>query len=277
MRTVPLGGKKAAGRVALVDDEDFELVASRSWHAVEACRCVYAQTNVLLPDGRRGTTKMHNLIMGTTGVDHVNHDGLDNQRTNLRPATQAENGRNVRKSASSSSQYKGVRAYAPVGGEPRYQARIRVNDEPVHIGTFSSEEDAAIAYDIYARALFGEFACLNFPERHDTEVPRQVVAGTPVPIGMILTLRAAGQSFVQIAETAGVSPSRIFQRYYAATGTTPALRRRPGISDEEIVRLRDSGHDWAEIASRVGLSSSASRARYYRLTGKQPRPRARRA
>ena len=73
---------------------------------------------------------MHRLITGWPMVDHVDHDGLNNQRHNLRPATDETNQHNNRGRLNSSSRYK----------------------------------NAARAYDAAARSEFGEFACLNFPE-----------------------------------------------------------------------------------------------------------------
>jgi hypothetical protein len=107
---------------------------------------------------------MHRLILPDTEmVDHINHDGLDNRRSNLRPATQGQNQGNVTKtSRATTSQYKGVSWY------PRYCkwiARAPRGARQATIGYFDSEVDAALAYDYVAREYFGEFACLNFPDR----------------------------------------------------------------------------------------------------------------
>jgi AP2 domain len=103
---------------------------------------------------------MHILITGIrTGIDHANGNGLDNQRTNLRPAGQRLNMANIRPQATrKSSRFKGVRLL-PSG---KWQARIRVG-QPVYLGVFGDEEAAARAYDAAARAAWGEFGRLNFP------------------------------------------------------------------------------------------------------------------
>ena len=168
MRTVALSGRIARGRVALVDDEDYELVSQRTWHVVEQIRRPgrrpagpYARTGIYHPADRRTTTlAMHVLITGIrTGIDHVNGDGLDNQRHNLRPAGQSLNTANMRPYAvSTSSRFKGVRRHK----EGKWEARIRVG-RPIYLGLFSDEEDAARAYDAAAIAAWGEFARPNFP------------------------------------------------------------------------------------------------------------------
>ena len=91
MKTVPLYGKVAAGRVALVDDEDYELVMGYRWNVTErgskspgARQIAYAIANTRKPDGRRTMIYMHSLVSGFPETDHKNHDGLDNQRGNLR-------------------------------------------------------------------------------------------------------------------------------------------------------------------------------------------------
>ena len=166
MRTVALSGKKAAGRVALVDDADYELVSRYRWHVHERDfgpgrrpMGPYARTGVYNPADRR--TKMflmHVLITGvSTGLDHANGNGLDNQRRNLRPAGQRLNMANTPPIVRT-SRFKGVRLL-PSG---RWQARIRIGN-PIYLGLFDAEEAAARAYDAAARAAWGEFARLNFP------------------------------------------------------------------------------------------------------------------
>ena len=159
---VPLGGKKAAGRVALVDDDDFDLVSRYHWTIFEPVRGgrvmkAYARTWGADPGG----IFMHALILAVKGVDHVNHDGLDNRRRNLRPVTPAQNSANRRPNRDHSSAFKGV------GWEKdsrRWRASMRVNGRLISLGRFADESDAAHAYDAAALAAWGEYACLNFPE-----------------------------------------------------------------------------------------------------------------
>jgi hypothetical protein len=158
MKTIPLHGGKAAGRVALVDDEDYDLVMRYRWNVHEGARPntrrktgPYAVTKHR-DGGRRRNLTMHNLITGWSRVDHINHNGLDNQRANLRPATNAQNAYNQRPHQAHTSEYKGVSWH-----RGKWQATINRH----YIGLFVCEEDAADAYDSAARAAFGEHAYLN--------------------------------------------------------------------------------------------------------------------
>jgi hypothetical protein len=155
MMTVPLCGKKAAGRVVLIDDGDYELVSPYRWYIWEyRGRGPYARTNI---DQR--IAWMHKLITGWPRTDHANGDGLDNQRHNLRPASNQENLRNSRAHRGTSSRFKGVSYFKQTG---RWEAVIRLNPgERLHLGRYISEEDAARAYNAAALEYFGEFARLN--------------------------------------------------------------------------------------------------------------------
>jgi hypothetical protein len=108
---------------------------------------------------------MHQLITGLHGVDHQDRDGLNNQRYNLRASTHAQNMQN-RRYTHGSSQFNGVAWHKRVG---KWGATIRVSrpgggGRKRHLGYFIDEEEAARAYDAAARALFGGFALLNFPD-----------------------------------------------------------------------------------------------------------------
>lgn len=149
------------GLVALIDDADLELVGRFNWHAKPAGRTHYAYRTYKGDTGRRICQAMHQLICGYGITDHVNGDGLDNRRGNLRSVDQAQNNCNARKRTGSSSIFKGVKR-VPLSRES-WAARIKVNGEERHIGSFGTEADAALAYDAAARSLFGEYAALNFP------------------------------------------------------------------------------------------------------------------
>ena len=168
MKTVPLHGKKAAGRVVRVDDGDYDLVMQYRWNVYERPATAttrgsgpYATTNI--GDGRAGrrSLRMHCLIMGAKGIDHRDHDGLNNQRSNLRVATQTQNAHNMRSHRPSKSSYKGV---IWSSHKRRWTVKIIALGRAHHIGYFWSELEAAYAYDAAAREYFGEFACTNFPE-----------------------------------------------------------------------------------------------------------------
>jgi AP2 domain len=167
---IPLYGRDARGRVALIDEDDYELVSQYRWRVIEQPRKPgrkpsgpYAMTSLPSPgDGtREKNILMHVLIMGFTGVDHVNGNGLDNRRSvNLRPATTSLNKANGDRYFGSSG-YKGVYWQKRT---KRWQAMVRVNGKGVYLGYFDDPADAARAYDAAARKAFGEFARLNFPD-----------------------------------------------------------------------------------------------------------------
>lgn len=105
---------------------------------------------------------MHRVITNcpkNKQIDHKNHNGLDNRLCNLRICSQSENLRNGRSRKNSSSRFKGVSQYKP---ENRWQTYIWENGKNQYLGHFDNEIDAAIAYDVVAKELFGEFANCNF-------------------------------------------------------------------------------------------------------------------
>lgn len=162
---VPLYGQKARGRVALVDDADFDLVMQYRWHAIdgEVARksTTYAGTSALRDaTGKQITVRMHTLLTGWALVDHIDRNGLNNRRSNLRPATGSQNMAN-RRTPPHSSRFKGVRWYPR---NKKWNARITHEGKPRHLGYFENEIDAAKAYDAAARRLFGEYALPNFPD-----------------------------------------------------------------------------------------------------------------
>lgn len=108
-----------------------------------------------------GNFAMHRVVMKAppgTIVDHINGNGLDNRRSNLRFATNQENQRNARKRGDGTTPFKGVRRKS--GG---FEANIRTAAGKKYLGRFDSAERAAVAYDDAAREHFGSFASLNFP------------------------------------------------------------------------------------------------------------------
>lgn len=159
--------KLTQGFVTLVDDEDYEQLQAWKWYAqVLPSGRVYAQRRVCTPGPRKAIaiTLAAQVLWIPVGspliVDHINHDGLDNQRSNLRLCNQSQNQGNRRKQQGTSSPYKGVYREK---GRGKWRALIYLNDSKRHLGCFTDEIEAAKAYDEAALAQWGDFACLNFP------------------------------------------------------------------------------------------------------------------
>jgi hypothetical protein len=157
MREILVGKR---GLVALIDDADFELVSQRHWNeAFSGSRTViYAQSDVQR-NHVRTCVLMHNLIMGAKGIDHIDHDGLNNQRANLRSANGSQSRANTRKLKEGTSRYKGVSWSSSL---QKWQAAIMSNGKTTYLGRYDIEEDAARAYDAKARELFGDYAFTAF-------------------------------------------------------------------------------------------------------------------
>ena len=153
MKVIPL----TKGKYAIVDDEDYERLNEWKWHFNNG----YAKRGIW--DGKRKKVNhviMHRLIINAPlncFVDHKNHDRLDNRKCNLRVCTPQENQFN-QKPRNKTSKYKGL-FYHKLN--KKWIVQIQKDNKKIHVGSFAIEAEAAIAYNIAARNLFGEFAYLN--------------------------------------------------------------------------------------------------------------------
>lgn len=151
VREIPL----TQGKVALVDAEDFVWLSAFEW----TFNGRYA-TRAALP-GEKSYCPMHReLIDVPKGMvpDHINGDGLDNRKANLRAATLSQNARNVRPLAPVATGYRGVH-----DGGPGFWAVLKVDGKRVQRGPYPTAREAAVIRDAMARQHHGEFATLNFP------------------------------------------------------------------------------------------------------------------
>lgn len=155
------------GQVALVDDEDYEELNKYKWQAHKHRNTWYA-TRTIRRKADPAAFQMHRQILGLVKgdgveVDHIDGNGLNNTKQNLRIATNAENARNAGIGIRNTSGYKGVIFEK---GPKKWRARIMVDSVPINLGLFTVIEDAARAYDKAATKYFKEFARLNFPGEH---------------------------------------------------------------------------------------------------------------
>ena len=152
------------GKVALIDDADFDLISRFKWSAYKSKNTYYAHAGVRLNNGSRTTIQMHRLLLGLTDpkikTDHRDRNGLNNSRANLRACSHAENGRNRTAQANNSSGYKGVSFHKQ---HEKWQARIMVNGKSKHLGFYLTPEDAHQAYCAAAAEFHGEFANVGNP------------------------------------------------------------------------------------------------------------------
>ena len=169
-RKIPL----TKGKFSIVDPEDYHQIRECKWYAHKSPHTFYAVRS--LTNGKRQKRKnayMHHMVIDIPAgmyCDHINHNGLDNRKANLRPVTNAQNVWHRRKfirrtpggfNKQFRSKHKGVDWAKDM---KRWRARIRVNGRRIYLGSFSDEIEAAKAYDQAACKYHKEFAMLNFPD-----------------------------------------------------------------------------------------------------------------
>jgi len=152
--------KLTQGKVALIDDADFEKISSFKWKA-RLVRTLWYATAHVGNWRERKFIHMHNLLMNPPIgfiVDHRDHNGLNCQRSNMRLCTHAQNSKN--RSAYGASKYLGV-AIRRNRDCTYWIAAIQSNKKRMHLGFFKSEKEAALAYNNAAKEHHGEFSNLN--------------------------------------------------------------------------------------------------------------------
>ena len=158
-RHISLSGGRA---FAVVDDTDYDRLASHRWWVARQPNAAYAIRAEKIGVGLYRTVYMHREILRAPDgvqVDHINHDGLDNRRANLRLCSQSQNNLN-RSRRRTGSPYRGVFYRADRG---TWRAVIWVDGVRRYLGAFATAEEAALARDHAAKEHHGTFAQLNFP------------------------------------------------------------------------------------------------------------------
>lgn len=154
--------KLTQGKIAIVDDEDFDFLNKWKWFYHSAGYAV--RFSKKSDGGNRRILYMHRIIINTPSdkqTDHIDGNPLNNCRKNLRICSIAQNLSNSKphkKFALKNSTYRGVTWYSRL---EKWVANIRYNGRQINIGYFEREEDAALAYNFSAIKYHGEFATLN--------------------------------------------------------------------------------------------------------------------
>jgi len=193
MKTLTIESKTYGTHHVLLDDEDYDRVvaAETKWYIVrdghirqDSQHEVFYVKRTTRPDenGKRKAIALHRFIMDAPKgkvVDHINGDGRDNRKENLRVCTHAENGRNCNTPPKGKVGYYGVH-YSNMKSVKKYMAMIRVlkgSRKKTFGNLFYTAEEAAVEYDKLAREHHGEFATLNFPDGVPPDVMQKIVAG----------------------------------------------------------------------------------------------------
>jgi HNH endonuclease/AP2 domain len=165
IRPIRIAGDEAfitltKGFIAVIDVADVPLVEGFNWTALVRPHAVYAYRRLTV-SGRSGPcVLLHRAILGIEDDrqgDHIDCDGLNNRRSNLRIATRSENQRNQRRSRANTSGIKGVTWDT---GAQKWRAQIKSDIGNRYLGVFPNIEDAAKAYAAASEELHGEFGRL---------------------------------------------------------------------------------------------------------------------
>ena len=157
--------RMAQPKYAKVDPGDYKRLRGYEWFATKKRNRFYVRRHVAGGKGKEKLIYLHQEIIDVPQgmvIDHINHDGMDNRKANLRPATHSQNMCHVRKRPGTKhSKYKGI--YWKKRNR-KWMAMIGFQKKRIHLGYFRSEIDAAKAYDQAARRYHKDFASLNFPD-----------------------------------------------------------------------------------------------------------------
>jgi hypothetical protein len=160
-----LKSPKYGEKIVLFDDEDYNLINNYKWY-INFVRGKFYVISVKRKNNVVSQYKIHRVILGVTNsnikIDHINNDGLDNRKINLRIATVAENSRNVGANKTSTTGYKGVYLYKNNNkNRGKYTATLRYNSKKIFGGYFATAELAALKYNELSLKYHGNFAYLN--------------------------------------------------------------------------------------------------------------------
>lgn len=151
--------KLTQDKYTIIDFDDYGLISNYKWYAHKKGNSFYVNSKI-----KSKTIFLHRVILDppeNMHVDHINGDGLDNRRCNIRIVVHHQNMMNRNKRKDNISKYKGVYKRKDCN---RYAARIVFNGKTIHLGNFLTDYDAARAYNEAAKKYFGEYSRLNLIE-----------------------------------------------------------------------------------------------------------------
>lgn len=162
MKQIKIIQKNGTEHIILVDDSDFEEVNQYKWHVQRGGDTFYVLRNIYLGyvDGKKKSKKiaMHRQLLEIDDskifIDHINHNGLDNRRENLRICNNRRNQYNSKPQKGAASRYKGV-SWSKQNN--KWIAQININGKNKYLGYFTIEEDARDAYEKVAKGIQGDF------------------------------------------------------------------------------------------------------------------------
>lgn len=185
MKIIDVSTPKFPNTFAMVDDEDFDRINAHEWTAFQ-CRpgaTLYARRGVWVGEKKK-IARMHREILGENCPkipDHRDGNGLNNQKENLRPATQSQNCFNKRCSPNPNkkSKYRGIKRAHSI--RESWEARIKINKKTTHIGSFPTEELAYAAYLETAKRVYGDFvpAAILTPQKAGAPMVWALAGVTP--------------------------------------------------------------------------------------------------
>ncbi len=248
MKKIPL----TQGKVAVVDEEDYAELFKHKWHASQGGRTAYAKRDTR-KGGVRRTHYMHREIMNplpSLEIHHINHNGLDNRKSNLCICTKSRNSQSQIPQKNRSSRYKGVSRHKQNG---KWSSAICHNRRRFYLGVFSSQVRAAKAYDDKAVELFGDFAYPNFPHRLERRNIRQWLIATAGRVFAVTFIRRSDGQEKTICARIGV---RVNQK-------AKMLRYNP--RGKKLVLVFDMAEQKYKSIPIEGIEAITYRGKHYRV------------
>ena len=235
IKEVPL----SQGKTTLVDDADYEQVVAYDWKTQKAGQTFYG-TRLIHIDGKAIRYYLHRHILGVSDrnlvVDHIDHNGLNNQRHNLRICTNKQNSIN----SLPKKTYNGINVRSPYKGVTYKGGAYVASCHHHHLGCFQNEVTAARLYDVAAIHYDGDFACLNFPHVDYVGTLEEKLlgfllsGGTPRELGMISPRKGHKYKGVSFSKASNVYKALCRKKVIGTFTTEEEAARAYDVAAREI-------------------------------------------